>query len=87
MSAQIIDGKVISAGIKEQVKADVAAFTAKTGVVPGLVVVLCGDDPASQVYVSNKVKTCKELGMNSTLGCEARGKKGKEKSHYKGCTT
>lgn len=67
MSAQIIDGKAIAAGIKEQVRADVAAFTAKTGVVPGLVVVLCGDDPASQVYVNNKVKTCKELGMNSTL--------------------
>ncbi len=67
MSAQIIDGKTIAAGVKEKVKAEVAAFTAQSGVVPGLVVVLCGDDPASQVYVSNKVKTCKELGMNSTL--------------------
>ena len=67
MSAQIIDGKAIAAVVKEQVKADVAAFTAKTGVTPGLVVVLCGEDPASQVYVNSKVKTCKELGMNSTL--------------------
>jgi methylenetetrahydrofolate dehydrogenase (NADP+)/methenyltetrahydrofolate cyclohydrolase len=67
VSAQIIDGKAIAEGIKTQVKADVAAFTAKTGVVPGLVVVLSGDDPASQVYVKNKVKTCQELGMNSTL--------------------
>jgi len=64
---QIIDGKAIAAGIKEQVKADVAAFKAATGVTPGLTVILSGDDPASQVYVNNKVKTCKELGMNSEL--------------------
>ena len=64
---QIIDGKAIAAGIKEQVKADVAAFKAATGVTPGLTVILSGDDPASQVYVTNKVKTCKELGMNSEL--------------------
>jgi methylenetetrahydrofolate dehydrogenase (NADP+)/methenyltetrahydrofolate cyclohydrolase len=63
----IIDGKAIAAGIKTQVQADVAAFKAATGVTPGLTVVLCGDDPASQVYVNNKVKTCKELGMESQL--------------------
>jgi methylenetetrahydrofolate dehydrogenase (NADP+)/methenyltetrahydrofolate cyclohydrolase len=63
----IIDGKAIAAGIKEQVKADVAAFKAATGVTPGLTVVLSGDDPASQVYVNNKVKTCAELGMKSEL--------------------
>jgi methylenetetrahydrofolate dehydrogenase (NADP+)/methenyltetrahydrofolate cyclohydrolase len=64
---QIIDGKAIAAAIKEQVKADVAAFKAAMGVTPGLTVILSGDDPASQVYVNNKVKTCKELGMNSEL--------------------
>jgi methylenetetrahydrofolate dehydrogenase (NADP+)/methenyltetrahydrofolate cyclohydrolase len=67
MSAQIIDGKAIAALVKDQVKVDVAAFTAAFGVVPGLVVVLCGDDPASQVYTKNKVKTCQELGMRSEL--------------------
>jgi len=64
---QIIDGKAIAAGIREQVAKDVAEFKAATGVTPGLTVVLCGDDPASQVYVNNKVKTCKELGMQSEL--------------------
>jgi methylenetetrahydrofolate dehydrogenase (NADP+) / methenyltetrahydrofolate cyclohydrolase len=63
----IIDGKAIAAGIRQQVAGEVAAFKAATGVTPGLTVVLCGDDPASQVYVSNKVKTCKELGMHSEL--------------------
>lgn len=63
----IIDGKSIAAGIKAQVQADVAAFKAATGVTPGLTVVLCGEDPASQIYVNNKVKTCKELGMHSEL--------------------
>ena len=63
----IIDGKSIAAGIKAQVQTDVAAFKSATGVTPGLTVVLCGDDPASQIYVNNKVKTCKELGMNSEL--------------------
>ncbi len=67
MSAQIIDGKAIAALVKDQVKLDVTAFTAAFGVVPGLVVVLSGDDPASQVYVKNKVKTCQELGMRSEL--------------------
>lgn len=63
----IIDGKAIAAGLKAQVQKEVADFKAATGVTPGLTVVLCGDDPASQVYVSNKVKTCKELGMESQL--------------------
>ena len=63
----IIDGKAIAAGIKALVKADVAAHLAAGGAVPGLTVVLCGDDPASQVYVTNKVKTCAELGMKSEL--------------------
>jgi methylenetetrahydrofolate dehydrogenase (NADP+)/methenyltetrahydrofolate cyclohydrolase len=67
MSAQLIDGKAVAAVIKEEVKLDVLAFTTATGVVPGLVVVLSGDDPASQVYVKNKVKTCQELGMRSEL--------------------
>lgn len=63
----IIDGKAIAAGLKEALKAELAAYTLATGVKPGLTVVLCSDDPASQVYVANKVKTCRELGMNSAL--------------------
>ena len=46
---------------------DVAAFTAQTGVVPGLTVVLVGGDPASQVYVRNKETACKAAGMNGTV--------------------
>lgn len=63
----LIDGKSIAAGIRARVAQDVAAFKAATGATPGLAVVLCGEDPASQVYVNNKVKTCRELGMHSEL--------------------
>lgn len=67
MSATIIDGKVISAAVRQQVAEDTAAFTAKTSIVPHLAAVLVGEDPASQVYVRNKERACAKCGLKSTL--------------------
>ncbi len=64
MSAAIIDGKAIAAQVNQETAAAVAAWKAK-GITPVLVVVLVGDDPASQIYVRNKTRTCRELGMES----------------------
>jgi methylenetetrahydrofolate dehydrogenase (NADP+)/methenyltetrahydrofolate cyclohydrolase len=61
---QIIDGKVIAADIRAELVHDIEALKAK-GVIPGLAVVLVGEDPASEVYVRNKRKSCVELGINS----------------------
>jgi methylenetetrahydrofolate dehydrogenase (NADP+)/methenyltetrahydrofolate cyclohydrolase len=65
MSAKIISGKEVSAAVKERVKAESADFTAKTGITPGLAVIIVGEDPASQIYVRNKHKTCAEMGFHS----------------------
>lgn len=62
--AQIIDGKVISAAVKESVAKEVEILKTK-GVVPGLAVIIVGEDPASKVYVANKEKACEQLGMKS----------------------
>lgn len=64
MSAQILDGIVFSAEIKEDVKRRVAAMK-EQGVIPGLAVILVGDDPASEIYVRNKGKGCEETGILS----------------------
>lgn len=61
---QIIDGKQVAAQVLEEVKRDIALLKER-GITPGLAVVLVGEDPASQVYVSSKVKKCTELEMNS----------------------
>ena len=61
----IIDGKKVSTHIKQNIIAEVKALKEKTGKVPGLAVVLVGDDPASAVYVRNKNKTCKNVGFQS----------------------
>ena len=66
MSAIIIDGKATSLKLKEQIARRVKALSSK-GVIPGLAVVLIGDNPASHTYVKNKKKTCEELGMRSDL--------------------
>jgi len=58
---QIIDGKGFAANLREQLKSEVAAMD----VVPGLAVILVGDDPASQVYVKNKIKACEAAGIRS----------------------
>jgi methylenetetrahydrofolate dehydrogenase (NADP+) / methenyltetrahydrofolate cyclohydrolase len=65
MSAEIIDGKATAARLRERVAEQVAALQAGHGVVPGLAVVLVGEDPASQVYVRNKGKATVAAGMRS----------------------
>lgn len=62
--AKIIDGKAVAEAIREELKAEVAALT-RAGTVPGLAVVLVGNDPGSEIYVRNKRKACAELGINS----------------------
>jgi methylenetetrahydrofolate dehydrogenase (NADP+) / methenyltetrahydrofolate cyclohydrolase len=66
MSAQLIDGSALSKSIRADVALRVTRLTAR-GVRPGLAVVLVGDDPASQVYVRNKVKACEEAGLHSVF--------------------
>ena len=63
--AKIIDGKAISAQIRNEIKAETEAFAAKNGFRPGLAVIIVGDDAASQVYVRNKRKACEEVGFYS----------------------
>ena len=63
--AQLIDGKQISAQVLQEVAAEVELIGAEHGIKPTLAVVLVGEDPASQVYVSNKVKRAIEAGMGS----------------------
>jgi len=65
MSAEIIDGKAFAANIRAEVAQACAKFREKTGVQPGLAVVLVGNDPASEVYVRNKGIQAKEAGFNS----------------------
>ncbi len=67
MSATIIDGKAIAKQLREETGQQVATFTEQTGVTPHLVVVLVGEDAASQVYVRNKEKACLTAGMKSTI--------------------
>jgi methylenetetrahydrofolate dehydrogenase (NADP+)/methenyltetrahydrofolate cyclohydrolase len=66
MTAQLIDGNALSKQIRLDVAQRAAALTAR-GVKPGLAVVLVGDNPASQVYVRNKVKACEDAGLHSVL--------------------
>ena len=67
MSARILSGKEFALQIKEEVRRDAALLLEKNGVVPGLTVVLVGEDAASQVYVNNKHKACLELGIRSDI--------------------
>jgi methylenetetrahydrofolate dehydrogenase (NADP+)/methenyltetrahydrofolate cyclohydrolase len=64
LGAVILDGKKVAREIKEQVKSKVEELV-KRGITPGLAVILVGDNPASQVYVRNKEKTCHQLGIVS----------------------
>ena len=66
MTAQLIDGNALSKQLRAQVAADTAKLKAQ-GLTPGLAVVLVGDNPASQVYVRNKVKACEDSGLHSVL--------------------
>ena len=64
MSARIIDGKAIAASIRQGLKTEVAELAAR-GAAPGLAVILVGENPASQVYVRNKIRACAEVGIRS----------------------
>ena len=66
MSAHIIDGNALAQHWREQVARDCVDLQAR-GVKPGLAVLLVGDNPASQVYVRNKVKACEQAGLHSVL--------------------
>ncbi|PZU92917.1 MAG: bifunctional methylenetetrahydrofolate dehydrogenase/methenyltetrahydrofolate cyclohydrolase FolD [Chelatococcus sp.] len=63
--AHIIDGKAAAAALRAEIAREIAAIAASGAPVPGLHVVLVGDDPASRVYVASKEKLAKEVGMNS----------------------
>lgn len=65
MTAQLIDGKAVAASVRDQVKTAVQERRARGLRAPGLATVLVGADPASEVYVRNKRKTCEELGIHS----------------------
>ena len=66
MTAKLIDGNALSRHLRADVAQRAAALKAR-GVTPGLAVVLVGDNPASQVYVRNKVKACEDSGLHSVL--------------------
>ncbi len=66
MTAQLIDGNALSQQLRSDVRQGVATLKAQ-GTTPGLAVILVGDNPASEVYVRNKVKACEDTGMHSVL--------------------
>jgi len=66
VSAQLIEGKKISDSIREEIKLEADRLKSE-GITPGLVVILVGEDPASQVYVRNKAKACEQLGYYSEV--------------------
>src|SRR5712671_7508134 len=66
MSAAIMDGVAVSRTIREQWKRRVESLKSQ-GITPGLAVILVGDNPASKVYVRNKVRACGEMGLHSEL--------------------
>jgi methylenetetrahydrofolate dehydrogenase (NADP+)/methenyltetrahydrofolate cyclohydrolase len=67
MSARILDGKALAQAVRAEVSAGVEAFRAKHGRVPGLDVVLVGDNPASVIYTRNKEKASNQVGMRGKL--------------------
>ncbi len=66
MTARIIDGKAVAATLRQRIAAAVDMVRTDHGLIPGLDVVLVGDDPASKVYVGSKERTAAEMGMRST---------------------
>ena len=67
MTAEIISGKKVSREMKQQMKEEVAGLKDKHGLVPGLAVVLVGDDPASVSYVKGKRRACQKVGIDSKV--------------------
>ena len=67
METKIIDGKAIASKIREELKMRVKQLKIQKDITPGLVVILVGQDPASQIYVSNKGKACQQIGIASRV--------------------
>lgn len=67
MSARILEGKIFAAAFREEARKRAEALHQKYGVVPGLAVIIVGENPASKVYVRNKHKSCEELGIYSEV--------------------
>jgi methylenetetrahydrofolate dehydrogenase (NADP+)/methenyltetrahydrofolate cyclohydrolase len=67
MSARVLDGTAVANQIRTELKPAVATFTARTGRPPGLGIVLVGDDPASEIYVSSKLKSATETGLRADV--------------------
>ncbi|MGJ3238218.1 MAG: bifunctional 5,10-methylenetetrahydrofolate dehydrogenase/5,10-methenyltetrahydrofolate cyclohydrolase [Anaerolineae bacterium] len=65
MTAQIIDGREVASRIQDDIREEVKVFEVRHGFVPGLAVLLVGDDPASAMYVRMKARRCDSVGMNS----------------------
>jgi methylenetetrahydrofolate dehydrogenase (NADP+)/methenyltetrahydrofolate cyclohydrolase len=65
MMALIIDGKAVAREVQKHIKEEVEGLERRWGIAPGLAVVLVGDDPGSHIYVKNKEKACKEVGIKS----------------------
>lgn len=65
MTAKIIDGKALAEQIREEVKSGVEKLKSEKGIVPGLGVILVGENPASKVYVRNKARACEHVGIYS----------------------
>jgi len=63
--AEMISGKLVSSEVRKALTAEIQCFKNKTGIAPGLAVILVGNNPASAVYVRNKHKACLEVGINS----------------------
>ncbi|PPD58931.1 bifunctional methylenetetrahydrofolate dehydrogenase/methenyltetrahydrofolate cyclohydrolase FolD [Dehalogenimonas etheniformans] len=66
MTARIISGTEIAQKIREELKEEIDLLKSRHGITPGLATVIVGDDPASQTYVSSKIKSCQALGIFST---------------------
>lgn len=64
---QLLDGKLLSENIKAEIAAEVETIRQKGGKIPHLAAVLVGENPASQVYVNSKIKSCEQVGFKSTL--------------------
>jgi methylenetetrahydrofolate dehydrogenase (NADP+)/methenyltetrahydrofolate cyclohydrolase len=65
LTARIISGTEIAQQVRREISIEVEHLRTKTGAIPGLAAVLVGDDPASQIYVRNKGRACKEVGIHS----------------------
>jgi methylenetetrahydrofolate dehydrogenase (NADP+)/methenyltetrahydrofolate cyclohydrolase len=65
--ARILDGQALAMRMQQEIKPQVAAFTSRCGRPPGLAIVLVGENPASEVYVRNKLKSGAEVGFRADL--------------------